>query len=58
MEDLDANEFVLLGGQDGWLGSANAADQVALWRAGRAITVPMRAESVAAWPYTTVLQPA
>ena len=58
LSDPDANEFVLLGGQDGWLGSANAADQVPLWRAGTAIQVPLRAESARAWPHCTVLHPA
>ena len=58
LSDPDANEFVLLGGQDGWLGSANAADQVALWRAGKAIQVPLSLEGVRGWPYRTVLPPA
>ncbi len=58
LSDPDANEFVLLGGQDGWLGSANAADQVELWRAGQAIRVPLSLEGVRGWPYRTVLLPA
>ena len=58
LADPDANQFVLLGGQDGWLGSANAADQVPLWRAGTAIQVPLHAEAARAWPYHTVLHPA
>ena len=41
MSDPDANYFVLLGGQDGWLGSANLIDQVALWRAGDYIQMPL-----------------
>jgi penicillin amidase len=57
MADPDANFFVLLGGQDGWLGSANEADQWALWREGRMITVPLRAEAARAWPHRTVLRP-
>ena len=57
LSDPNANDFVLLGGQDGWLGSANATDQVALWRAGQSIRVPLRAEATASWPYRTVLQP-
>ena len=57
MADPDANEFVLLGGQDGWLGSANAADQVALWRAGGSIAVPLRPEPARAWPHRTALLP-
>ena len=57
LSDPDANGFVLLGGQDGWLGSANAADQVALWRAGESIRVPLRPEPARAWPHRTVLLP-
>ncbi len=48
MADLDANHFVLLGGQDGWLGSTTLLDQVPLWRAGTYVQVPLRAETVRA----------
>jgi penicillin amidase len=41
LADPDANHFVLLGGQDGWLGSANVIDQYALWRRGEYIRVPL-----------------
>lgn len=59
LSDLDANQFVLLGGQDGWAGSANYLDQIALWRRGEYIHVPMRESSVrAAFPHATVLRPA
>ena len=58
LADPDANWFVLLGGQDGWLGSANTADQVALWEAGEAIPVPLRPEAAHAWPHRTRLHPA
>jgi penicillin G amidase len=37
----DPNWFVLLGGQDGWLGSQSFVDQYALWRRGAAIQVPL-----------------
>jgi penicillin amidase len=47
MSDPDLNRFVLFGGEDGWLGSANFADQVELWRAGRTITMPLTAQAVA-----------
>jgi penicillin amidase len=57
MADPDANRFVLLGGQDGWLGSANASDQVVLWEAGEAIQVPLRPEAAHAWPHRTRLHP-
>jgi penicillin amidase len=46
LADPDANYFVLLGGQDGWLGSANALDHLPLWQAGEYIQVPLRPEIV------------
>jgi len=46
MADPDANWFVLFGGQDGWLGAANYADQVPLWREGRYIRLPLSTEAV------------
>ncbi len=42
--DRNANFFVLLGGQDGWLGSANYADQVPLWLEGGYLTLPLDPE--------------
>lgn len=58
MSDPDANYFVLLGGNDGWLGSQNAVDQVPLWLAGEYIRMPMRPETVAAeFPTTMTLTP-
>ena len=42
MSDLDENYFVILGGQDGWLGSTTFLDQAKLWRAGNYIRVPLR----------------
>ncbi|NWH09329.1 MAG: penicillin acylase family protein [Alphaproteobacteria bacterium] len=58
MGDLDANYFVLLGGNDGWLGSLNALDQVDLWREGQYIRMPLRPETVAQeFPDVTVLSP-
>ena len=39
--DLDANYFVLAGGQDGWLNSANFADQVPQFLAGEVIQLPL-----------------
>ncbi|MCU0886966.1 MAG: penicillin acylase family protein [Rubritepida sp.] len=59
LSDLDANWFVLWGGQDGWLGSAAFADQLPLWREGRMIRLPLRAATVAAeFPHVTRLAPA
>jgi len=58
MSDPDANWFVLLGGQDGWLGSTTLVDQVALYRGGRYIRMPLRPETVRAeFPFRTVLSP-
>jgi penicillin amidase len=58
MADPDANWFTLWGGQDGWLGSAAFMDQVPLWREGRSIRVPLRADTVAAeFPHVTRLVP-
>lgn len=58
MADPDANWFTLWGGQDGWIGSAAFMDQVPLWRAGRSIRVPLRAETVAAeFPRITRVMP-
>jgi penicillin amidase len=58
LSDLDRNYFVLLGGQDGWLGSTTSLDQVPLWQQGRYIMVPLRAETArAAYPHVTRLEP-
>jgi penicillin amidase len=58
LADLDRNWFVLLGGQDGWINSANFLDQSKLWLKGRYIQVPLRIESVRArFPHKTVLAP-
>ena len=48
MEDLDENYFVLIGGNDGWLGSENLADLVPLWLKGEYVRLPLRPESAAA----------
>jgi penicillin amidase len=59
MSDPDANWFVLWGVQDGWLGSAAFADQVPMWREGRMVRLPLRAETVAAeFQHVTRLTPA
>jgi penicillin amidase len=58
LRDIDANEVVLFGGQDGWLGSDNYADQIPLWRAGRAMSLPLRPETAQAeFRHVTVLRP-
>jgi penicillin amidase len=48
MSDLDSNWFVLLGGNDGWIGSANFLDQMDLWQTGGYIRMPLRRETIAA----------
>ena len=52
--DLDENYFVLLGGNDGWIGSANFLDQIELWQTGGYIRMPLRPETIAA-EYPTVM---
>jgi penicillin amidase len=46
LSDPDENYFVLLGGQDGWIGSTTFLDQVALWRSGRYVKVPLKLDAV------------
>ncbi len=46
LADIDRNDFVLLGGQDGWLGSTTMLDQVPLWQKGSYIRVPLTLETV------------
>jgi penicillin amidase len=46
LSDPDRNYFVLLGGQDGWLGSTTMLDQVPLWQAERYIRVPLTIDAV------------
>jgi penicillin amidase len=56
LSDPDANYFVLLGGQDGWINAANFLDQVPLWLKGRYVQVPLRLETVKAhFPHITRL---
>ena len=58
MADPDRNYFILLGGQDGWLNSANFADQVQLWRDGAFVQVPLSEEAVReSFERVTVLTP-
>lgn len=58
LSDPDANWFVLLGGQDGWFGAENFADQVRLWRGHRYIQIPLtRAAVERAFPEAQELTP-
>lgn len=59
MSDPDANWFTLLGGNDGWLGSANFCDQLPLWRERRFVRMPLRPETIEAeFPTVMRLAPA
>ena len=59
LSDLDANWFTLLGGNDGWLGSANYCDQLPLWQERRYIRMPLRLETIAReFPTALMLSPA
>jgi penicillin amidase len=44
----DETYAVILGGQDGWLGSDTSIDQLELWRRGETIRLPLQAETAAA----------
>lgn len=56
--DPDANLVVLLGGQDGWIGSSTFADQVDLWRRGEYCRLPLDPETARrTFPHETVLRP-
>lgn len=42
LSDPDENHFVLLGGQDGWVGSQLLTDQIPLWQTRQSIQMPLR----------------
>lgn len=46
LSDLDRNWLVLLGGQDGWIGSSTFIDQYDLWRRRALVQLPLRPETV------------
>jgi penicillin amidase len=48
LSDPDANDFVLIGGQDGYLGSENYLDQWAMFQRGEFVRVPLREETARA----------
>ncbi len=59
MSSPDGAFAVLLGGQDGWLNSANFVDQIPLWRAARLIALPLsEAGRARAFPHVLRLVPA
>tara|TARA_R110000787_G_scaffold12074_7_gene39224 strand:+ start:5387 stop:7612 length:2226 start_codon:yes stop_codon:yes gene_type:complete len=47
LSDMDANYFALLGGNDGWINSENYADQLALWRSGEYVKIPLSSAAIA-----------
>ncbi len=58
LADPDANQFVLAGGQDGWIGSSTALDQLEAWRRGDYIVLPLTPEAARArCRFRTVLEP-
>jgi penicillin amidase len=58
LADPDANFFLLLGGQDGWLGSDTFDDQVPRWDRAELITVPLQIETVRRlFPTEMILEP-
>ncbi len=58
LSNIDETYAVLLGGQDGWLGSETMLDQLGLWRRGDAIRLPLQRETVAQeFPYISWLRP-
>ncbi|MBN1155555.1 penicillin acylase family protein [candidate division KSB1 bacterium] len=58
LDDPNENYFVLLGGQDGWIGSDHIVDQVPLWLQGDYIKFPMMKNAVqAAFPFVLKLTP-
>jgi penicillin G amidase len=59
MSDPDANFAILFGGQDGWIGAPNYADQLPLWRAGEYVRLPLsRAAVERDFSYVQQLTPA
>ncbi|MDD9951520.1 MAG: penicillin acylase family protein [Zetaproteobacteria bacterium] len=46
LSSLDANYFILNGGQDSWLMNENLADQAELWQAGKYLQIPLSLEKV------------
>lgn len=46
LSDPDANHFMLLGGNDGWIGSAHYADLLPMWRQSRYLQMPLTAAGI------------
>ena len=45
MSDPDSSRLVLLGGQDGWLGSDHLLDQIPAWLDGQSFPLPLTTEA-------------
>jgi len=59
LNDDTQNYFVLMGGQDGWVGSEGLTDQVPLWLKGEYLRIPFRWEDIQReFEYRSSLQPA
>lgn len=46
LADPNANYFVILGGQDGWINSENFLDQATLWQKGEYMKIPLEMDLV------------
>jgi penicillin G amidase len=58
LSDPDHNWLVLLGGQDGWIGSSTFIDQYDLWRRRALVHLPLRPETVRRlFPHRMELKP-
>jgi penicillin amidase len=58
LSGMDETYAVLLGGQDGWLGSDTMLDQLGLWREGGTVQLPLDpATAIRMFPHSIVLQP-
>ncbi len=55
--DPDSHFVIILGGQDGWIGSTNATDQIPLWRANAYLELPLsEVRRATAFPTRTLLR--
>lgn len=58
MDDDSRNLFVLMGAQDGWVGSEGFTDQVELWQKGEYMRIPLQWKDVRAeFPHHSVITP-
>lgn len=58
LSNPDENYFVIFGGQDGWLTSPQTSDQIALWREGKYIRLPLSKKNLpTVFTHELVLKP-